>query len=328
MGNLTLTTTACLLGFVLAPPIASQAETTSKPQKPKPDDEAQKQARRWVTFLELDNRRAEAADALLKMDAKAVPALVQALDDPRPVVAQTVAHILRVLGSQAASAKERLVALSNSDDKQRAYLARYALAGIQPAGVTLVVDLTNSKVLEIGKTGKVVRTLMVVGRPFDADRLPNGNYLICVYSDKKVVEMTAKGKVVWSFATLEKPFSAQRLPNGNTLITDWLGVLEVDRGGKTVWKYGKGSDYRDAERLVNGNTLIVDEKGGQVIEVTHKGEIAWRWRGGLRLMDADRLPNGNTQIVEAGNNRVIEVTPKGKVVWELKGLKEPLLKQL
>ena len=128
MGNLTLATTTFLLGIVLAPPIASQAETTSKPQKP--DDEAQKQAHRWVTFLELDNRRAEAADALLKMGAKAVPALVQALNNPHPVVAQTVAHILRVLGSQAASAKERLTVLSNSDDKQLAYLARYALFGI------------------------------------------------------------------------------------------------------------------------------------------------------------------------------------------------------
>ncbi len=73
MGNLTLATATFLLG-VLAPPIASQPGTTSKPQKP--DDEVRKQARRWVTFLELDNRRAEAANGLLKMGPEAVPALV------------------------------------------------------------------------------------------------------------------------------------------------------------------------------------------------------------------------------------------------------------
>ncbi len=117
-----LATATFLLGIVLAPPIASQAGATSKPQKP--DGDAQKQARRWVTFLELDNRRAEAANALLKMGAKAVPALVQTLNHPRPVVAQTAAHILRVLGSQAASAKDKLTTLSKSDDKQLAYLAR------------------------------------------------------------------------------------------------------------------------------------------------------------------------------------------------------------
>ncbi len=109
MGNLTLATATFLLG-VLAPSIASQPGTTSKPQKP--DDDAQKQARRWVTFLELDNRRAEAVSVLLKMGPQAVPALVQALNDPRPVVAQTVAHILRVLGSQASSARTKLTALS------------------------------------------------------------------------------------------------------------------------------------------------------------------------------------------------------------------------
>ena len=61
MQNLPLATTTLLLGIVLAPPIASQVETTSKPQKP--DDAAQKQARRWVTFLEIDDRRAEVPTA-------------------------------------------------------------------------------------------------------------------------------------------------------------------------------------------------------------------------------------------------------------------------
>ena len=155
--------TVCfLLGIVLAPPIASQSQPTSKPgttSKPqKPDDAAQKQARRWVTFLELDDRRAEAADALLKMGADAVLALVQALDDPRPMVAQRVCHILR-FGSQAAAAKERLVALSKSKNPKLAQAARYALAGIQPAGITLVADYRNNTVLELDKDGKVVRTL-------------------------------------------------------------------------------------------------------------------------------------------------------------------------
>lgn len=328
VGNPTLATATFLFGIVLAPPIASQVDTTSKPQKPpkKQDDEAQKQAHRWVTFLEIDNRRAEAANALLKMGAKAVQTLVQALDNPRPMVAQTVAHILRVLGSQAASAKERLTALSNSDDKQLAYLARYALFGIQPAGITLVADHAHHRVLELDKTGKVVRTLTGFEGPWDAERLPNGNYLICALRDKKVVEMTAKGKVVWSFAKLKWPHKAQRLPNGNTLIADLDGgVLEVNRAGKTVWKYNQGGFYRDAERLVNGNTLIVDFRAKRVIEVTPKGEIVWEHKHDpVKVMDADRLPNGNTLIALSSSNKVIEVTPKGKVVWELKGLSNPL----
>ena len=327
MENPTLATATLLLGAVLAPAIASQAETTSKPQKPprKQNDEAQKQARRWVTFLELDSRRAKAADALLKMGPDAVPALVRALNDPRPVVAQTVAHILRVLGSQASSARTRLIALSNSDDKQLAYLARYALVSIQRAGMTLVADHAHHRVLELDKTGKVVRTLTGVNGPWDAERLPNGNYLICSHADKKVVEMTARGKVVWSFSKLKGPVKAERLPNGNTLIADFGGgcVLEVDRTGKTVWKYDDGGDYHDAERLVNGNTLIVDHNHQRIIEVTLKGGIVWEHRHGKQARDADRLPNGNTLITIYKQGKVIEVTPKGKVVWELKGLNRP-----
>ena len=321
-----------LLGIVLAPPTASQVDTTSKPQKP--DDEAQKQARRWVTFLELDDRRAEAANALLKMGAKAVPALVQALNNPRPVVVQRVCHILR-FSCQAAIAKDRLTALSKSEDKRIARAARYALAGIQPAGITLVADYMSSKVIELDKTGKVVWTLRGVRGPWDAERLPNGNYLICGRKPQRVVEVTPKGKVVWSFAMLKFPFSAQRLPNGNTLIADFRSsVLEVDRAGETVWKYDKGRvKARDAERLVNGNTLIVDGGKKRVIEVGPRGEIVWEHKLGPQLvMDADRLPNGNTLITIFGQDRgqgrgrqgkVIEVTPKGTVVWELKGLSLP-----
>ncbi len=329
MGNPTLATGSFLLGIVLAPPIGSQPGTTSQPQKPDFQERqhsaaAQKQARRWVTFLELDNRRAEGANALLKMGQDAVPALVMALNDPRPVVAQTVAHILR-FGSQAASAKERLIALSNSDDKQLAYLARYALFGVaQPAGITLVADQGSHKILELNKTGKVVRTLTGVRGPWDVERLPNGNYLISSYLGKKVVEMTAKGKVVWSYAELTNPYKAQRLPNGNTLIADLgSGVLEVGHAGKTVWKYAKGGICPfDAERLVNGNTLIVDYRK-RLIEVTRKGEIVWEYKQGQMVNDADRLPNGNTLIAIFSPGKVIEVTPKGKVVWEMKGLRQP-----
>jgi PQQ-like domain len=320
VGNPTLATATVLLGIVLAPSVASQAETTSKPQKP--DDEAQKQARRWVTFLEIDDRRAEAVNALLQMGPDAVQALVQALNHPRPVIAQTVAHILRVLGSQAASAKERLIALSNSDDKQLANLARYALFGVaQPGGITLVADIRGGgKVVELDKAGKVVRTLTGVKDPRDAERLLNGNYLICGTNDKKVVELTAKGEVVWSYAKLKKPYKAQRLPNGNTLIADLgRGVFEVDHAGKTVWKYDKGGIRpHDAERLVNGNTLIEDSGRKRVIEVTSKGEIVWEHKHDrYYVQDVDRLPNGNTLIVLFNPSKVIEVTATGKVVWEL-----------
>ena len=50
-----------------------------------------RQAWKWVTFLELSDRRADAAEQLLKMGRTAIPSLIRGLDDPRPVVVRNIA---------------------------------------------------------------------------------------------------------------------------------------------------------------------------------------------------------------------------------------------
>lgn len=307
--------------------VATQAvaQTAARPTKASTRPSKQlRQAWKWVTFLELPDRRAEAANELLKMGALAVPALVRGLDDPRPVVVQRVAQILRALAAEALPAKARLEALAKSDDPQLAHAAAYALAGIQPAGFTLIANFSNQAVEELDKDHKVVRTLKVAKGPWDAERLPNGNYLITDYTSSKVIEATAEGKEVWSYAGAKNPFKADRLANGNTLIADYNNgrVLEVSPKGKIVWKHDKVRPY-DVQRLVNGNTLILDAPAKRVIEVTPEGKVVWKYALESQAMDVDRLANGNTLVVFRNKGIVREVDPSGKTVSEMTGLGSP-----
>ena len=72
------------------------------------------------------------------------------------------------------------------------------------------------------------------------------------------------------------PF-AQRLENGNTLICDSGNhrIIEVTRDKKTVWEYSELIGPWGGVRLKNGNTLIADCPGCYVIEVTRKKKIVW-----------------------------------------------------
>lgn len=287
--------------------------------------EVQKQARRWVTFLEIDERRAQAAVALLKMGRDAVPALVAALDHPDGEVVQRAAIILYYLGPQAAGAVEKLETLSMCQHRQIAEVARYALACVRPSGRILIVANDAHQVLELDVTREVQLTLTEMRSPWDAERLPNGNYLLCGNAPRKAIEITPEGRIVWSFPTRGTPLKVHRLPHGNTLVVDsGRGVLEVDRSGDIVWKYEKvGVRPCDAQRLVNDNTLIVDSSKNVVIEVTREGEIVWSNAPGGNVMSADRLPDGNTLITASGPSRVIEITTRGEVVRKIEGLRGP-----
>ena len=53
---------------------------------------------------------------------------------------------------------------------------------------------------------------------WDAERLPNGNYLAVLYHDSRIVEITKGGKVVWTFKSVKMPLDADRqirVYNGN-----------------------------------------------------------------------------------------------------------------
>ena len=93
---------------------------------------------------------------------------------------------------------------------------------------------------------------------------------------------------------LSKPHSAQRLANGNVLICDagddvfGARVLEVDRTTREIdWQFGvtgppgTGEDYLHeanfASRLAGGDTLIADTAAHRVLRVAQDKAIAHEW---------------------------------------------------
>ena len=156
-------------------------------------------------------------------------------------------------------------------------------------GHTLIADSLGYRVIEVDDaSGEIVwsyGTYKVPGsgpgllvRPHSAQRLTNGNTLICDAESHRVIEVNAGKQIVWSYGTgirgsgagqLANPNSAVRLPNGNTLISDSdnARVLEVGPSGAVVQGYGVSGripqggaidNPRAALRLVDGSTIIAD----------------------------------------------------------------------
>jgi hypothetical protein len=120
--------------------------------------------------------------------------------------------------------------------------------------------------------------------------------------------------------------AAERLPNGNTLLClrNLDLVVEVDSDGEIVWSFGAGiiSHPHNPKILPNGNLLLVDNGNNRIIEIDRETQrIVWQYDQDLDLRnkgDADRLPNGNTLIMDSWNNRMLEVVPSGEIVWQLR----------
>jgi len=158
-----------------------------------------------------------------------------------------------------------------------------------PGGHTLIADSLGYRVIEVDDaTGDIVwsyGTFRVSGpgpglliRPHSAQRLANGNTLICDSEAQRVIEVSRDKKIVWSYGTgtggsgagqLKSPNSAMRLANGTTVICDSDNnrVITVDRAGHIVDTYGAGGrmpsggglqDPRASAVLADGRTLIAD----------------------------------------------------------------------
>ncbi len=130
---------------------------------------------------------------------------------------------------------------------------------------------------------------------------------------------------------LRSPRSAQRLGNGDTLICDaWANrVIQVTPSGDIVWQYGQTDvtntgdpvddllkDCNFALRLATGNTVICDTGNSRVIEVDDQGHLV-RQRGNGPLDEAaaqlreprslDVTADGRLIIADTGGARVAEL---------------------
>ena len=169
-----------------------------------------------------------------------------------------------------------------------------------PGGNIMIAQNGPSKIIEVDRSGKVVKEVAVKSKKNDLHmrfrmcrKLSNGHYLCMISCDNEIREIDSNGKTVRTIKNvpgvkMAKAHAVMRLANGNTLFSTGAGAtaVEVDKQDKVVWRLDN-SDLPDIKmgfmtglnRLANGNTVICFYQGSHhLIEVTPQKELVWKWR--------------------------------------------------
>ncbi len=168
-----------------------------------------------------------------------------------------------------------------------------------PDGTVLVAECYLSRIVVVGRDGKVVKEIPIKSSPKvmshqfrGARRTADGHYMVCLMDEMKIAELDADGTLLREIPFDGHPLESVKLPNGHLIVTLWEKnhVVELDENLKTVWEI--------AENELPNNPLRIP-------------------------VGIHRLPNGNTIIgnylghgFEGKQPMVFEVTPEKKVVWE------------
>lgn len=179
----------------------------------------------------------------------------------------------------------------------------------------LIAESGPSRLIEIDRVGKLLRTMPLMVKQADAHRdtrlvrkLGNGNVLVCHEGDGCVREYDGTiGKVVFEFAV------------------PLFGKEKKDGHGPEAF----GNSVFAALRLPSGNTLIATGNGHSVLEVNAKKEIVWSlhqndlpgivlaWVTTLEVLGNGHYVLGNCHAGK-GQPVLVEIEPKTKqVVWTL-----------
>jgi hypothetical protein len=269
--------------------------------------------------------RLAAAEGLLAgRERAAVPALIAALAEGPPELAERAESLLLRLAGEKAPA-------SGGDVRTRREAwarwwanngARIDLARLEetPAylGLTLVPQMHAGKVWECGRDGKPLWEVDELQTPIDAQVLPGGRLLVAELNGGRVTERDRRGKILWQYA-VNTPIACQRLSGGHTFIATNHQVFVVSPSGRVHSRYTPDAGFfiHSAQRLANGHVVCVS-MAGTVREVDAAGKVvcsvdlplAGGWSG------IEGVGRDHYLVVNNTRGQVLEVDRKGKVVWE------------
>lgn len=181
-----------------------------------------------------------------------------------------------------------------------------------PDGRVLVVEGGTSRIIEVGRDGKIAKEVKLTTTTTNTHnqfrgtrKLPNGHYLVCAKGESKVKEVDDTGKVLREVSVKGDPHEVLSLPNGNWLITcgDGHKVVEIDPAGKTVWELNEndvpGNPLRlmaGVQRLPNGNTIFCNYLGhGHIgkqpmfFELTPEKQLVWQFDDHARFRTINQI---------------------------------------
>lgn len=169
-----------------------------------------------------------------------------------------------------------------------------------PDGNVLVAECGMSRLVEVGRDGKVAKEIKIdshpknMGHQFRGTRkTADGHYWVCLMDEQQIAELAADGTLIRRIPVDGFPHEAIKLPDGHLLVT--LGqakrVIELDQKLNIVWELKEndlpGNPLRlpaGCQRLPNGNTIICNYLPGefmgkqpQAFEVTRDKKVVWEF---------------------------------------------------
>ncbi len=165
-----------------------------------------------------------------------------------------------------------------------------------PNGVTTVADIQNCRIVQLTRSGSVLRVLggtcghdppRGFASPNGDTPLPDGGLLVTEIGGW-IDRLSASGRLVWSVRSpVSYPSDAQLLPSGRILVAGFTNpgrVVELTRSGRVVWSFGSssGEDRLDrpslAIRLPNGLIAVNDDWRHRVILIDPRSHrIVWQY---------------------------------------------------
>lgn len=288
--------------------------------------------RRLLQDREANVRLPVARELAIAGDREAVPVLVDLLAQlPAEQAEQAEELLYRLAGPQAPAAPLGRDTASQQKCRNawqlwwREHGEHVAMAALQDRerqlGYTLLVLLSDNRVVEWDRDGKPRWQINGLASPLDAEVLPGRRVLIAEHDSKRVTERTLRGEILWEKTFPEPPIHAQRLADGSTFVVTRKQLLEVDRAGKrTVVRYrSEDSQIITARRFRDGRIGCIEK--GAYFELSAAGEKRARFAappGTFTTNALTLLPNGHLLLAAYGGGTVQEYDRSGKVVWEIK----------
>lgn len=194
-------------------------------------------------------------------------------------------------------------------------------AFVVSGGKVLITEWSGNAVSEWDTTGKMLwRWNSPSGTCTNAQRLPNGNTLVCTTT--AILELDRERKQVYSFNVPNGLTAAYKMPNGNiaALRNDSKCVI-YDTSGKELrsWNSNRDSSWTSGIDLCrNGNILISQPSRNKVEETTIDGKSVLVLDA-PQVTTATKTPAGTYLLASHSNRSITEVDRNGKKIWEHKG---------
>jgi len=161
-----------------------------------------------------------------------------------------------------------------------------------PDGRVLVVECGPSRLLEIGRDGKIAKEIKLPPPPASVSlhdqyrgvrKTREGHYLVCRKGEHRVDELDGEGRVLRSIPVPGDVHEVVLLPDKHLLIScgDGHKLIELDENEKIVWEVNEneipGNPLRlmaGLQRLPNGDTIFCNYLGhGHLGEQPHFFEL-------------------------------------------------------